>query len=135
MASRTYWINLFTIETWDEFVNAGSSVTGFSESRWSTVQRIKPGDYLLCYLTGVSRFVGILEVTGEAYKDETLIWTKAIYPSRITVTPIVTLTPETAVPITDLRSELSIFQGITNPNAWSGHVRGSPPGGPQLTET
>jgi predicted RNA-binding protein len=126
MASRSYWINLFTIETWEEFLNAGGSVTGFSESRWSTVQRIKPGDYLLCYLTKVSRFVGILEATTEPYQDKSPIWSKAIYPSRVGVQPIVTLTPETAVPITALRNELSIFQGISNPNAWSGHVRGSP---------
>jgi predicted RNA-binding protein len=126
MASRSYWINLFTIETWKEFIDAGSSVTGFSESRWSTVQRIKPGDYLLCYLTKVSRFVGVLEATSDPYQDDTPIWKKAVYPSRVGVQPIVSLTPETAVPITNLRNELSIFRGISNPNAWSGHVRGSP---------
>ena len=126
MSSRNYWINLFTIETWNEFVANGATTTGFSESRWPTVQKIKRNDYLLCYLTKVSRFIGVLEVTSEPYQDSQQIWTKAVYPSRVDVKPIVQLTPETAVPITDLRSELSIFQGISNPNAWSGHVRGSP---------
>jgi predicted RNA-binding protein len=126
MSTRNYWINLFTTETWDEFVTHGATTTGFSESRWSTVQKIKRNDYLLCYLTKVSRFIGVLEVISEPYQDDQQIWTKAIYPSRVDVRPIVRLTPETAVPITDLRNELSIFQGITNPNAWSGHVRGSP---------
>jgi hypothetical protein len=39
---------------------------------------------------------------------------------------VVSPSPDTAVPIHDLRDELSIFQNLNNPNAWSGHVRGSP---------
>jgi hypothetical protein len=31
---------------------------------------MKPGDYLLCYLTRVSRWVGVLEVVGERFFDE-----------------------------------------------------------------
>jgi hypothetical protein len=33
----------------------GGEVSGFRERRWKTVQQIKPGDYLLCCLTGISR--------------------------------------------------------------------------------
>jgi hypothetical protein len=62
---------LFTGTTWQEFLDAGASVSGFRKRRWKTVQRIKPGDYLLCYLTGVSRFIGVLEVTSDPYWDET----------------------------------------------------------------
>ena len=39
---------------------------------------------------------------------------------------IVALTPETAVPIFELRDGLSIFQNLTSPFAWTGHFRGSP---------
>lgn len=55
--SRSYWLDLFTWETWQEFLKSGGNVSGFRESRWKTVQRFKPGDYLLCYLTGVSRLM------------------------------------------------------------------------------
>jgi hypothetical protein len=65
---RTYWLDLFTGKTWDEFLKAGGRVTGFRERRWKTLQRMKAGDYLLCYLTGISRFVGVLEVTGEPFR-------------------------------------------------------------------
>jgi hypothetical protein len=51
MASRNYWLDLFTGTTWQEFLDAGATVSGFRESRWSTVQKIRKGDYLLCYLT------------------------------------------------------------------------------------
>ena len=59
MDTRTYWLDLFTGTTWQEFLGEGGSVSGFRESRWTTVQRINPGDYLICYLTGVSRLIGM----------------------------------------------------------------------------
>jgi hypothetical protein len=42
---RTYWLDLFTGKTWDEFLKAGGRVTGFRERRWKTLQRMKAGDY------------------------------------------------------------------------------------------
>lgn len=126
MPSSTYWLDLFTGKTWQEFLDAGGEVTGFRESRWKTVQKIKPGDYLLCYLTGVSRFIGILEVTSEPYQDDSPIWSDVAFSSRVKVTPVVTLTPEMAIPVHELRDELSIFQNLKSPLAWTGHLRGSP---------
>ena len=77
-------------------MKAGGDVSGFRESRWKTVQRIKPGDYLLCYLTGVSRWIGILEVTSEAFKDDSTIWEyDGVFPSRLRVKLINQLEPET----------------------------------------
>jgi predicted RNA-binding protein len=74
--ARTYWIDLFAIETWKEFLDHGGDVSGFSEKRRVTVERMKPGDYLLCYLTRVSRWVGMLEVTGGPFFDEAPIWAR-----------------------------------------------------------
>jgi len=62
MDTRNYWLDLFTGSTWQEFLDAGSEVSGFRERRRKTVQQIKKGGYLLCYLTGVSRWIGVLEV-------------------------------------------------------------------------
>jgi EVE domain len=90
------------------------------------VQQIKPGDYFLCYLTGVSRFIGVLEVTSEPYWDETPIWEDEVFPCRTNVEVIAALAPETAVPIFELKEQLSIFQNLKSPGAWTGHVRGSP---------
>lgn len=123
---RSYWLNLFSSETWAEFLAAGGSVTGFRRRRWKMVQRMKPGDQLLCYLTGLSRWVGLLEVTSAPFIDDSEIWAADAFPSRIRVRPLIQLTPETAVPIFDLRDELSFFRNLTNPNAWTGHLRGSP---------
>jgi predicted RNA-binding protein len=124
--ARTYWIDLFTLETWKEFQDHGSDVSGFSEKRRTTVQKIKPGDYLLCYLTRVSRWVGLLEVVGEPYFDEQPIWSSQTYPSRVSVRVLLALPPEQGVPVLDMRDELTVFRDLGNPNKWQGPFRGSP---------
>ena len=122
----TYWLNLFSYKTWQEFLAAGGEVTGFRDARWPAVQRIKPGDRMLCYLTGVSRWIGLLEVTGPAFQDTTPIWQDNAFAARLPVRPVITLEPETAVPILTLKDRLSIFQNLSNPHAWTGRLRGSP---------
>jgi hypothetical protein len=124
--NRTYWLDLFTGTTWEEFLRSGGTVSGFSEKRWTTLQKMKPGDYLLCYMTGISRWIGILEVTGKPYRDTTPIWKDAEFPSRVPVKILVALKPETGVPIFELRDKLSIFANLDNPNRWTGYFRGSP---------
>ncbi|OGO14315.1 MAG: hypothetical protein A2Y53_08575 [Chloroflexi bacterium RBG_16_47_49] len=126
MSERTYWLDLFTGTSWQEFLNAGGNVSGFRASRWNTLQRIKLGDYFICYLTGVMRFIAVLEVVSKPYKDETAIWSFDPFPCRIDVKVVAELTPETAVPILELRDELSIFRNLKNPKAWTGMLRGSP---------
>ncbi len=126
MTKRNYWLDLFTGVTWNEFKAAGAKVSGFRESRWNTVQKIKPGDYFLCYLTGVSRFIGILEVTEAPFKDKSPIWKDEDFPCRLKVKVVAELTPETAVPVIELRDELSFFKNLISPHAWTGHFRASP---------
>jgi len=60
MAVRNYWLDLFTPVTWQEFLDAGGKVSGFRETQWSRLQKVKTGDYFLCYITGISRWVGFL---------------------------------------------------------------------------
>jgi hypothetical protein len=123
---RTYWLDLFTVETWKEFLDHGGNVSGFSEKRWATVQKIKPGDYLLCYLTRASRWVGLLEVMGEPFFDEKPIWSSQVYPSRIGVHVVLALAPEHGVPVLEMREDLTVFHGLDNPNRWQGPFRGTP---------
>jgi hypothetical protein len=123
---RTYWLDLFTVETWKEFHDHGGDVSGFSEKRWTTVQKMKPEDYLLCYLTRVSRWVGLLEVVGEPFFDEKPIWSSQAYPSRVPVRVVLALPPEQGVPVLEMREELTVFRGLDNPNRWQGPFRGSP---------
>lgn len=116
MTKRNYWLDLFTGVTWTEFKAAGAKVSGFRESRWNTVQKIKPGDYFLCYLVGVSRFISILEVTDTPYKDRTPIWKDEDFPCRMKVKIVAELQPDTAVPVLELRDRLTFFQNLTSPH-------------------
>lgn len=125
--SRNYWIDLFTGTTWREFVDAGAKVSGFRDRQRSTVEKVKPGDYLLCYVTGIGRFIAALEVTSKPYIDQTPIWKEDVFPCRLKSKPLVVLTPETAVPIQTLRDRLSIFTDAEDrPNRWKMFVRRSP---------
>jgi hypothetical protein len=126
MEGRNYWLDLFTGTTWNEFLKNGGNISGFRENRWKTAQRVKPGDYFLCYLTGVSRWIGILEVISGPYRDDTPIWGDYAFPVRFKVKIVYALEPETAVPITELKKRLNIFENLEKPNSWTGYVRGSP---------
>ncbi|HEV3334765.1 MAG TPA: hypothetical protein VG096_27445 [Bryobacteraceae bacterium] len=58
----TFWLDLFTGTTWSEFRKAGANITGFRERMGTRARRVNPGDLFLCYVTGIMRWVGALEV-------------------------------------------------------------------------
>jgi len=121
-----YWLDLFTGTTWNEFRSAGAKVSGFRQHNWKRARHIKPGDVFLCYLVGVKRWVGLLEVTGERYRDETPIWGEEVFPVRFPVKPLVMLKAEHGVPMDQLRGKLSFYETDCPPGKWSGWVRSSP---------
>ena len=120
-----YWMDLFTGTTWEEFQKAGSSVSGFRHRMRRTVQSIQPGDILLCYLTGVMRWVGALEVLGQS-DDKSKIWKDTEFPARVKVKPLVLLSPTTGVPMNDLKGRVRFFQTQTDSGKFKGFVRVSP---------
>lgn len=127
MSSPTYWLNLFSGKTWEEFIDHGADVTGFRDTRSTQVKKIDTGDRLICYVTGISRVIGMLEVTSEYYRDEEeRIWEDAVFPCRVKVKPLILLDFERAIPIQSLKDELSIFENMNSPNSWTGYVRSSP---------
>jgi hypothetical protein len=120
-----YWMDLFTGTTWEEFQKSGASVSGFSHRMRKTVQSIQPGDILLCYLTGVMRWVGALEVIGQS-NTKTRIWKDAEFPSRVDVMPIVLLAPENGIPMSELKGKVGFFQTQADSGKFKGFVRISP---------
>ena len=123
-----YLLDIFSPETWQKFKEAGSTVTGIRDRyRRLARERVNPGDLLLCYLTGLSRWCGVLEVESGPYTDETPIWANPDpYIVRFNVSPIVVLDIEASVPIKHER----IWQNLTitknlDPGGpyWSGFFR------------
>lgn len=121
-----FWTHLYTWRTWNEFLAAGGKVTGFSERRWNTIQQMQIGDVVLCYLIGISRYVGILTVTGKAFIGYKPIWSQRVYPARLPVEVQLALLPEYGIPVQGLADELSYFKNMPIPRAWSAHFRSSP---------
>jgi len=120
-----YWLDLFTGTTWDEFQKSGSSVSGFSFRMRKTVQSIQPGDILLCYLTGVMRWVSALEVVGQS-EDKTRIWNDAEFPARLREKPLVMLPPTNGVPMGELQGKVRFYQTKADSGKFKGFVRVSP---------
>ena len=121
-----YWLDLFTGITWEEFQKAGANVTGFREKNRKRAAKIRRGDIFLCYLTGVKRWVGLLEITGDMYEDASPIWAEEVFPVRFAAKPLVMLKAEHGVPMEDFKGELSFYPANAAPGSWSGLVRGSP---------
>jgi len=124
--SRNYWSNVVTGKTWERFLENGAKVSGFRERAANVAERVRPGDYFLCYLTGISRFVGVLEVVSDSYFDETPIWEDQIFPVRFNVRAVYALDPKTAIPVSELRDRLHMFRKLATPTHWSGFFRRSP---------
>lgn len=64
----TYFVDIFSVETYEEFSKTEKSICGFHPNRRAWVAKIKPGDKIVCYLKGLSCWVGILEVTGTLFE-------------------------------------------------------------------
>lgn len=124
----TYWLDIFTAETWAELESYGFKVSGFRATRQPFARKIAPGDILLCYLAGgTARWSGALRVMSELYISETpRVWQSDTYPVRFTTEPIVTLTLETAVPVKELAPQLRMFRELGDPRNFGYMFQGSP---------
>jgi len=121
----TYWLDLFTGQTWQEFRDYGAGVSGFRKRMHNAVERIKSGDVLLCYLTGVMRWVGALEVQGRS-RDNKPIWQFDEFPERLSVKPLVLLAPEHGVPMEELQAKVDFYRSRADRPGFNGFLRMSP---------
>ena len=125
-----YFLNLFSPETYEAFTNSNRDLSGFRLRHQTVAGRIKVGDRLICYMTKLSRWIGILEVKGEWFKDEKPIFypTDDPFVVRFSVKPLAWLPKEKAVPIHDDRvwNRLSFTRGHDKGSSqWTGKVRTS----------
>jgi hypothetical protein len=121
----TYWLDLFTGRTWEQFRAAGSNVSGFRETMEKYKRKPVKGDILLCYLTGVMRWVGALEVIGRS-DDRSNIWDTDSFPYRFQVKPLVVLEPAHGVPLESLEGRLDFYRDSKDRGGFRGFLRMSP---------
>lgn len=125
-----YYTNLFSPETYHAFTASDRTVTGVKERQQSIAAAIQPGDKLICYMTKLSRWVGVLEVASTYFVDSTPVFLPSSDPFKIRfrVTPRVWLPPERALPIRHdiCWQHLSFTKGLQqNSSTWTGTLRSS----------
>jgi hypothetical protein len=61
----TYYTNLFSPDTFETFSRSARDVSGFSRRQLAWARRIRPGDRFICYMTKLSRWIGVLGIQSE----------------------------------------------------------------------
>lgn len=126
----SFYLDLFSPETYEVFSQSERQVSGFRTRQRAAAQKIKRGDKLVCYMTKLSRWVGILQVIEGPYEDSAPIF----YPEddpfviRFKVKPIVWLPKENALPIhlDEIWNALTFTKGQDpSTSNWTGKLRGS----------
>lgn len=124
------FLNLFSPETHAAFTVSSRDVSGFRVRQAKAASRVARGDFLLCYVTRLSRWVGILEVTSEHFEDKKPVFVEVNDPFivRFKVVARVWLPPELGVPIhiPELWTNLSFTrEHPIESTTWTGAVRTS----------
>ena len=125
-----YYIDIFSPETYEIFSKSDRLISGFKPRQEKAASRIKIGDKLICYMTKLSRWIGVLEVTSVYYNDNSPLFfnSNEPYTVRFRVKPIAWLPKEKSIPIQDDRvwNNLSFTQNIDpGSTAWTGAIRNS----------
>ena len=125
-----YYLNLFSPETYKAFERSNRTVSGFRKRQRHAANRIKPGDIFVCYLTKLSRWIGLLEVSAGPYEDSSPLFYREDDPFvvRFRVNPVVWLPVNKAVPIREDRiwERLSFTRGQQKKSSrWTATVRRS----------
>jgi hypothetical protein len=125
-----FFLDLFSPDTYEAFGRSDRTVSGFRPRQRNVAQRLKAGDKLICYMTRLSRWIGVLQVEAGPFNEDTPIF----YPEndpftvRFKVSALVWLPLAKTVPI----HESAVWQGLSftrdlppSSIAWTGKVRGS----------
>jgi len=125
-----YYINLYSPFTYERFTKSDQTITGFRFRQKLQASRLNPGDKLICYITKLSRWVGVLEVLGNYFIDNKPIFSDEndIFIVRFNVNPICWLSVENSIPIhtEEIWNGLSFTKDLEPKSiGWTGKVRAS----------
>lgn len=125
-----YYLDLFSPETYEAFSKSSRDISGFRPRQENMASRVQVGDKLICYMVKLGRWVGVLEVMSESFKDHKPIFYSDNDPFviRFKVRPRAWLPKEKAIPIRDDRvwDRLSFTKGVDkNAPGWTGKLRNS----------
>jgi hypothetical protein len=126
-----YYTYLFSPETFDTFSRSDRTIAGVRKNQEQSARRLNVGDRLICYVTKVGRWAGVLEVATPAFEDSTPRFVPSDDPFviRFKVITHSWLPIEKCVPI----KEKNVWDSLTFTNVshspsglgWTGVVRRS----------
>lgn len=123
-----YFTDLFTVETYESFLNSDRTISGFRETQMGMAKRLAKGDKLVGYIKGLSRWAAILEVIEGPFVDRTPLFVPEDDPFvvRVRVRAAASLSFEHAIPIRDedVFTRLSFTKGKED-GYWLGPLRRS----------
>lgn len=125
-----YYLDLFSPDTYDHFSNSTRNVSGFRISQKTSAEKIKAGDKLICYITKLGRWAGILEVLDGPFIDQTPLFddTDDPFVLRFHVKPLVWLEKDRSIPIRNdiVWNQLSFTKvHLKTSSSWTGKLRSS----------
>ena len=96
-----YRLDIFSPETYQRFSVSDRQLAGVKARYRKLASEVEPGDLLIGYVTRLSRWCGLLEVTSEAFEDATPRFSDSDdpYTVRFRVKPVVWLPLEQSIPM------------------------------------
>lgn len=125
-----YFLDLFSPITYEAFLSSSQDVSGFRLRQLNAARKVKPGDKFICYMTKLSRWVAVLEVTSKMYQDDLPRFYEADDPFvvRFEVKPTAVLPKDKGIPI----KEPNVWDNLTftknippHGSQWTGPLRSS----------
>ena len=125
-----YYLDMFSPETYEAFSQSPMDITGFRKRQESLARKIEPGDKFICYMTKISRWIGVLEILDKYSIDETpwLYEKNDPFIVRFPIRPKIWLSKENAIPI----REDEVWNRLTftkdhdkQGSSWTGTLRSS----------
>jgi hypothetical protein len=97
-AGPAYWIVVGSIDNFRKTAELGFALQGLKSRHRKKAERMRPGDKLVWYVTGVKAFAGVATITSPFFESHERIWQsgdpkKAAedYPFRVRIEPEVVL--------------------------------------------
>ncbi|MEZ4523915.1 MAG: EVE domain-containing protein [Thermomicrobiales bacterium] len=98
MAEQTNWIITGSVDNFRSTRDHGFTVQGLKSRHRKKAEKMKPGDRITWYITGIKAFGATATVTSEYFEDDTPIWKSTnkkldeeIYPYRFNIKPDIVL--------------------------------------------
>lgn len=107
-----HWLLVSSPENFETSRRRGFDLAGMKARHRKKADKVRPGDTVLFYLTGLKAIGGLAEVTGGAFEDETPIWTSKRegedYPFRFPIRLVAAVdSAAAAVPVEPLVDRLT----------------------------